>query len=145
MFGRIGWICNQCNNFNYETRNKCNRCGVIKQPKKISEIKKKKEEKEEKERKKKEAKGDWICQKCNNLNFGFRKVCNRCQIPRNNNININNHNLFLIDNNNIKGNHFNNTFNQKFLYGNIPLNIINNGQININYSQMSNNKNINQV
>ena len=21
MFGRVGWICDQCNNFNYDTRN----------------------------------------------------------------------------------------------------------------------------
>jgi hypothetical protein len=23
--------------------------------------------------------GDWICIKCNNLNFSFRKKCNRCR------------------------------------------------------------------
>lgn len=33
-------------------------------------------------RKNKEKKGDWMCQNCKNLNFGFRKVCNRCQITR---------------------------------------------------------------
>ena len=32
MFGRIGWICNKCNNFNYETRNRCNRCSADKDP-----------------------------------------------------------------------------------------------------------------
>jgi len=26
----------------------------------------------------KERKGDWICQLCSNLNFSFRKKCNRC-------------------------------------------------------------------
>lgn len=26
MFGRKGWLCRLCNNFNYDTRNKCNRC-----------------------------------------------------------------------------------------------------------------------
>ena len=26
--------------------------------------------------------GDWICCKCNNLNFGFRNKCNRCKIPK---------------------------------------------------------------
>ena len=36
MFGRRGWICLDCNNFNYESRNKCNRCGTIKNPKKIN-------------------------------------------------------------------------------------------------------------
>jgi len=24
--------------------------------------------------------GDWICLNCNNLNFSFRKKCNRCKI-----------------------------------------------------------------
>lgn len=23
--------------------------------------------------------GDWICYNCNNLNFSFRKKCNRCK------------------------------------------------------------------
>ena len=27
-------------------------------------------------------KGDWNCPKCNNLNFSFRTVCNRCKIPK---------------------------------------------------------------
>ena len=31
-------------------------------------------------------KGDWKCPNCNNLNFAFRIVCNRCQIPKPNNI-----------------------------------------------------------
>lgn len=22
--------------------------------------------------------GDWFCSKCNNLNFAFRTICNRC-------------------------------------------------------------------
>ena len=26
--------------------------------------------------------GDWVCGNCKNLNFSFRKVCNRCQITR---------------------------------------------------------------
>ena len=43
MFGRIGWICRQCNNFNFETRNKCNRCFAVKMPKTLEEINKKKE------------------------------------------------------------------------------------------------------
>ena len=24
--------------------------------------------------------GDWICLNCNNLNFSFRKKCNRCKV-----------------------------------------------------------------
>ncbi len=27
-------------------------------------------------------KGDWYCPKCNNLNFAFRVVCNRCQLQK---------------------------------------------------------------
>ena len=26
--------------------------------------------------------GDWICQKCKNLNFAFRHECNRCKFPK---------------------------------------------------------------
>ena len=26
--------------------------------------------------------GDWTCSQCNNLNFSFRNVCNRCGIPK---------------------------------------------------------------
>lgn len=32
--------------------------------------------------------GDWICHKCNNLNFSFRNVCNRCGISKTENDNI---------------------------------------------------------
>ena len=27
--------------------------------------------------------GDWICAKCQNLNFAFRTNCNRCHLPKN--------------------------------------------------------------
>ena len=27
-------------------------------------------------------KGDWLCPECHNLNFAFRNVCNRCQLPK---------------------------------------------------------------
>ena len=30
----------------------------------------------------KERKGDWFCQLCSNLNFAFRKECNRCKVPK---------------------------------------------------------------
>lgn len=29
-------------------------------------------------------KGDWLCPECNNLNFAFRIVCNRCHLPKQN-------------------------------------------------------------
>jgi len=85
MFGRRGWICKLCNNFNYETRVKCNRCGIMKKPKRIMEIKQKGEEEHNKE-------GDWKCVHCKNLNYSFRTICNRCKLPKiipiiNNNIN----------------------------------------------------------
>ena len=79
MFGRKGWICILCNNFNYETRVKCNRCGVMKKPKKIiNKIIKDEINNKDKNNKK----GDWICNNCNNLNYSFRTVCNRCKLPK---------------------------------------------------------------
>jgi hypothetical protein len=32
-------------------------------------------------------KGDWFCPECNNLNFAFRIICNKCKIPKPKNIN----------------------------------------------------------
>ena len=78
MFGRKGWICIICNNFNYNIRVKCNRCGEDKKPKKIIDIKLNKEKNKEKNPKK----GDWICSNCKNLNYSFRNVCNRCKYPK---------------------------------------------------------------
>jgi len=26
--------------------------------------------------------GDWVCFSCSNLNFSFRKICNRCKLSR---------------------------------------------------------------
>ncbi|MCQ2820275.1 MAG: zinc finger Ran-binding domain-containing protein [archaeon] len=64
-------------------RKKCNRCGEDKKPRTLSEIKKKKGETAEIEKKKnKEHKKDWICSYCGNLNYGFRKNCNRCQVSK---------------------------------------------------------------
>ena len=31
-------------------------------------------------------KGDWLCPECLNLNFAFRVVCNRCQLPKPNDL-----------------------------------------------------------
>lgn len=100
MFGKRGWICILCNNFNYETRVKCNRCGARKKPKRFvenkcekeMEIKEVKDDIEDKEyvevkdikgkKEKNNKKGDWICSNCKNLNYSFRTVCNRCRIPK---------------------------------------------------------------
>ena len=75
MFGRRGWICKLCNNFNYETRIKCNRCGILKKPKKLIEIKHRTEIEHNKE-------ADWRCIICKNINYSFRSLCNRCKIPK---------------------------------------------------------------
>ena len=32
-FGKRGWQCEKCNNFNFEIRTKCNRCGSAMKPK----------------------------------------------------------------------------------------------------------------
>jgi hypothetical protein len=111
MFGRRGWICSLCNNFNYETRNKCNRCGIVKKPKIIIDLKQKFESKESKEIKLRNENnnkdGDWICFNCRNLNYSFRNVCNRCKIPKVNQVMNNNiqknfpGSFFIIRNNNI--------------------------------------------
>ncbi len=107
MHGKKGWICNFCNNFNYENRNKCNRCKRNKSPKLLKKknnnfcnknvnnnnyldykkiinptssfviINDKKSQKHFSERI-----GDWTCFSCKNLNFAFRNVCNRCQLPK---------------------------------------------------------------
>jgi hypothetical protein len=107
MFGRRGWICEQCNNFNYDSRNKCNRCGILKQAKIInyellpsqlstttttqSHLSSNKSTNSSDDNEDKNVKtdlninykGDWICTNCNNLNYAFRLTCNRCQVVKN--------------------------------------------------------------
>jgi len=78
MFGRRGWICQECNNFNYETRKKCNKCHINKKMKRLYKnynpvFEKNKELKNE---------NDWTCNNCGNLNYSFRLMCNRCKIKR---------------------------------------------------------------
>ena len=83
-FGKLGWECEKCNNFNFESRTICNRCEAPKQPKSLEQIKLENELKSG-ERKKKpliERKGDWQCTLCHNLNFAFRVSCNRCKLPK---------------------------------------------------------------
>lgn len=82
VFGRLGWICEYCINFNYKSRKKCNRCKKLK-----SAIKKEKLLDENginiintlingnhKE--------DWNCAYCRNINYSFRTICNICQNPK---------------------------------------------------------------
>ena len=91
MNGRKGWICNFCNNFNFESRNKCNRCKQAKNhiisPKKknigngIRNLNKNNFENKG-QKLFSEREGDWICFNCKNVNFAFRIICNRCQLPK---------------------------------------------------------------
>jgi len=76
MFGKRGWICEFCNNFNYETRKKCNRCHANKKAKEIQKYLKSEKNKYL------EHKNDWYCNNCGNYNYSFRYICNRCQIKR---------------------------------------------------------------
>ena len=82
VFGRLGWICEYCINFNYKSRKKCNRC---KKPKVAIKKEKLLDENginiintlingNHKE--------DWNCSYCRNINYSFRTICNRCQNPK---------------------------------------------------------------
>ena len=76
MFGRIGWICELCNNFNYDTRKKCNRCHINKKAKKIEEYLLAEKNKNN------ARKNLWYCKYCGNYNYAFRIICNRCQAKK---------------------------------------------------------------
>ena len=144
MFGRLGWICKQCNNFNFETRNKCNRCFAVKNPKTIEEINKKKEDNKKNKKKAKERKTDWLCLHCQNLNYGFRKNCNRCQIQRKDEF----PSIYLEPNQKINGNNNiiinNNLFNLQYgINGQYNNNNNNNNNFPINYGDDYNESNFN--
>ena len=142
----MGWICRQCNNFNFETRNKCNRCQSIKMPKTKEEIKKKKEKNKKNKKKIKERKTDWLCLNCKNLNYGFRKNCNRCKIERKEEFptvylepksktNEKDNNLFLMNNiNTIQMNMKKNSLNKNIENNNNNYNNNSNINNNINYN-----------
>ena len=128
MFGKKGWICILCNNFNYETRVKCNRCGVIKKPKCIMNKKIKNENKKNEFKERYNKKGDWICFNCKNLNYSFRTVCNRCKFPKINYVinpinKINSKNANIINNNSMHSYCISPTF---IVFNNIPNIFINN-------------------
>ena len=71
MFGRIGWICNLCNNFNYDTRKRCNRCHVLKKQKRVKDYLLFEKNKNI------GLKQFWHCKYCGNNNYAFRIVGNR--------------------------------------------------------------------
>ena len=76
MFGKLGWICLICNNFNYQGRKICNRCHNIKQAKDINNLFSDGYFNEKQ-------KNDWLCSYCGNINFSFREICNMCKIQKN--------------------------------------------------------------
>ena len=76
MFGRVGWICELCNNFNYDTRKRCNRCHINKKAKKIEEYLLAEKNKNN------ARKNLWYCKYCGNYNYAFRIICNRCQAKK---------------------------------------------------------------
>ena len=82
MFGRRGWICEGCNNFNYESRKNCNRCKIPKKPLKKSVILDNKGNKIIDNLNNASHKDDWNCYNCGNINYAFRLNCNRCQMKR---------------------------------------------------------------
>lgn len=140
MYGKKGWLCKKCKNFNYETRKKCNRCGSSKKAIKFKNINNEKDD-----NKTLITKGDWLCTNCHNLNYGFRKICNRCKLKKNiSNKKIENDNYQKIDNiknnilliNNVKN--INNVMGNNNVLGNVKC--INNNVANF---VSSNNNNIN--
>lgn len=64
------WICSQCSNHNFASKNACNRCGGPKfLPPPVAPVAGFRE-------------GDWICPSCSNHNYASKAVCNRCGGPK---------------------------------------------------------------
>ena len=42
--------------------------------------------------------GDWTCRNCRNLNFSFRKECNRCKLPKKEVMEVRKNNVFKANN-----------------------------------------------
>ena len=82
IFGRRGWICEKCNNFNYESRKTCNRCKIVKTPIKKSELYDKNGIDILNNLLNSNNKKEWNCSICGNINYSFRIKCNRCQNPK---------------------------------------------------------------
>ena len=95
-FPEGGWVCLDCQNYNFCGRVKCNRCGKNKtkddpvgKPKHLSQKENDENDpsvatKTEKCPKKqlREHAGDWLCLSCRNINFAFRQQCNRCKLSK---------------------------------------------------------------
>ena len=95
--------------------------------------------------------GDWTCRNCRNLNFSFRKECNRCKLPKKEVMEVRKNNVFKANNdyknNNLENlpnlNVYNSSFNP---YSNSYQNNNNkckykNYNQNININKNNNNKN----
>ena len=93
FYGSKGWNCPYCNNYNFQSRIKCNRC---KKPKNMNINKNINKNNNINEGKEKtnlyDKEGDWVCFYCKNVNFAFRKICNRCHLSK-----IESENLFKIN------------------------------------------------
>lgn len=77
------WACSLCHNVNYAVRENCNRCQAPRseaaadpppQVGKVSAARGRPPVVGEN--------GNWACPLCQNVNFGMRDICNRCQFPR---------------------------------------------------------------
>ena len=152
-YGKRGWLCECCNNFNFASRMKCNKCGVKIKPIIIKNIQNNISEQKKKKEKKKliKKRGDWICPNCSNNNFAFRDNCNRCQLSKQkailiiqqmqmmNKMKENNNTGVNSTNKNVNNNQMmNQQINQL-----IQNNLINNLQKNNNIQQQQNINNIN--
>ena len=82
LLGRRGWICENCQNFNYESRKTCNRCQIIKTPINKSILSNEEGSKILYNLINGNNKKEWNCSLCGNVNYSFRIICNRCQIPK---------------------------------------------------------------
>ena len=159
-YGKLGWLCQDCNNFNFSSRTKCNKCGIKMKPIKINNIQNNINIPNDKKEKKSFVKksGDWMCPNCSNINFSFRIKCNRCKVSKQqaflisqqkkmmNNINqmklVNNNNM----NNNLNNENFINMNNNQTINQQINQLLLNNSLNNqSNAYQNNNNNNINQI
>ena len=82
VLGRLGWICENCQNFNYESRKTCNRCKIIKTPINKSILSSEEGSKILYNLINENNKKEWNCSLCGNVNYSFRIICNRCQKPK---------------------------------------------------------------